>query len=173
MAPSPIVNEFMKCLQQAEETRDVKRLCELFIEEAELVNLTRQHTHGRSPALRQSSTQTAARTAGGSKTSFGGPVSATAFWRQYLNAFDHIESHFTNVIDDGRTAVLEWSSTGRLPMGLPIDYNGVSILEHDGQHIQKFRTYYDSAAFLPHAAHTTNPYSETAGLPDMSPEISS
>lgn len=161
MAPSPIVTDFMKCLQKAEENRDAKELSQLFTEDCELFNLTRQNTHTRNGingrSLSHSTTQ----------------QNPAQYWRQYLNAFDHISSHFTNVIDDGRVAVLEWHSSGSLPMGLPIEYNGVSIIEHDGLKIRKFRTYYDSAAFLPHAAYSNKPYSETVGLPDMSPEISS
>ena len=155
MIKNPIASEFMKRLQQAEASGDVRGLAELFTEDAELLNLTRQNTHA-TRTTKQHCTQTSAQ-----------------FWRQYLHAFDHISSHFTNVIDDGRTAVLEWHSTGSLPMGIPVDYNGVSIIECEEGKIRRFRTYYDSAAFLPHAARSEKTHSETVGVPDITNQISS
>ena len=43
---------------------------------------------------------------------------------------------------------MEWTGKGELKNGQPIEYRGVSIIEHDGQKVSAFRTYYDSAAFL-------------------------
>jgi ketosteroid isomerase-like protein len=48
--------------------------------------------------------------------------------------------------------VLEWISKGALSTSEDIRYQGVSILEMDGERIHRFRTYYDSAAFLPQGA---------------------
>lgn len=145
---------FMRKLREAEESREVKALSALFTNEAQLENLTRPSLHRHGVA----STQT---------------QSAENFWRQYLAAFESIESHFTNVIDDGQTAVLEWHSTGRLSMGTGVDYAGVSILEYSGDQIEKFRTYYDSAALLPHASKSDRHYSESVGQPEISTEASS
>jgi hypothetical protein len=40
--------------------------------------------------------------------------------------------------------VLEWTTEATLASGEPIAYRGVSLLEHDGDHVVSFRTYYDS-----------------------------
>jgi ketosteroid isomerase-like protein len=152
---SPVVRNFMRCLREAENHRETKSLCELFAENAELVNITRQPT---------------------SKSSQPNPQpnpSVKSFWSHYLGAFDRVESHFLNVIDDGSSAVLEWRSSGRLPMGLPVEYSGVSILEYEGDRISKFRTYYDSGAFLHHVARDDKRYSETVGLPEITNQATS
>ncbi len=152
MAQTSIVDEFMKKLQEAERTGDVKDLVTLFSEGAECTALTRHNVHAKNE---------------------GQPQSPTQFWRQYLKAFDSIQSKFNNVIDNGRFAVLEWHSTGCLPMGLPIDYNGVSILEYDADNVHKFRTYYDSAALLPYAARAEKTHSQTVGNPEINATASS
>ena len=71
------------------------------------------------------------------------------FWQEYLHNFSHIRSDFTQVDQSGEMAVLEWVSEGRMRDGQPIRYRGVSILEFADNQIHAFRTYYDSAAFLP------------------------
>jgi ketosteroid isomerase-like protein len=79
------------------------------------------------------------------------PLSASIenFWKEYLHNFSHVRSDFTKISENGNMAVLEWVSEGRLRDGQPIRYRGVSILECDGEMVRAFRTYYDSAAFLP------------------------
>lgn len=159
MVQNPIVNEFMKRLQDAERTRDTKRLSELFAEDAELLNLTRPISHTK---------QSDPTSSPPSIPSFP----PQQFWSQYLHAFSNIQSHFTEVMDDGRTAVLEWHSSGQLPTELPIEYNGVSILEYENGRITRFRTYYDSAAFLSYGP-LSKPYSETVGIPEVTNQATS
>lgn len=154
-----VAKEFMQRLREAEASHDVKNLAALFTEDAELENLTRPVLH----SARK----------GGANQSSESQADAVSFWRQYLSAFERIESHFTNVTDDGKTAVMEWHSQGRMQMGLDVDYNGVSIIEYDGSSIHRFRTYYDSAALLPHASRTSRAYSETVGMPQITNEASS
>ncbi len=43
---------------------------------------------------------------------------------------------------------MEWVASGQLKGGQPTEYRGVSLIEHDGQAVTAFRTYYDSAAFV-------------------------
>jgi hypothetical protein len=78
--------------------------------------------------------------------------SALDFWQSYLAMFQQIRSDFTNVIEADQTAVLEWTSEGILHTGEPIRYRGVSIVEGAGDQVLRFRTYYDSAAFVPGGA---------------------
>ena len=141
----------MENLQAAEASGDVKNLASLFTADAELKNLTRPSHCGR-------------------------PLQ---FWQSYIKAFDRVSSTFDNVIDDGKTAVLEWQSHGILPMGIPITYRGVSIIEYvtepssqENGKIVKFRTVYDSAALMSHLADDHH-YSKTVGLPQISTDASS
>lgn len=154
-----IAQTFMQRLREAEATHEVKNLAALFTEDAELENLTRPALHSPRKGGVQHSSETRA--------------DAQGFWRQYLSAFERIESHFTKVTDDGQTAVMEWHSDGRMQMGLEVDYNGVSIIEYDGDRIHRFRTYYDSAALLPHAPRTGQSYSHSVGAPEITNEASS
>ncbi|MES2855594.1 MAG: nuclear transport factor 2 family protein [Bdellovibrionota bacterium] len=154
MVQTQIVRDFIKGLQSAEENGDPTSLAKLFAPEAELLNLTRP-------------------TARASESNRKKACKATAFFSQYLSAFDYVSSHFTNVIEDQDSAVLEWHSTGRLHMGKQVDYSGVSVLEHDGEKIKSFRTYYDSAALLPNISLSAKSVSETAGIPAITNEATS
>ena len=72
-----------------------------------------------------------------------GEVGAAAFWRAYRSAFDQIKSSFLTILEqDGRIA-LEWRSTGSAK-GHDVAYEGVSMLEIEGEEITAFRTYFDS-----------------------------
>ncbi|WP_250125800.1 nuclear transport factor 2 family protein [Chroococcidiopsis sp. CCMEE 29] len=124
---SEIAERFMQTLQQIEATGDVEPLVELFTEDAELSNLAMTEP------LR-------------------GHDGARRFWQKYLSVFERIQSKFTNVVEGDRTTVLEWISEGALSTGESLNYQGVSILETDNGHVRCFRTYYDSAVFLPQGA---------------------
>ena len=118
-----IHQQFIEELQRAEQTRDVSKLAALFGDNAILSK----------PAA---------------KDALDDGYDAGQFWQHYLDTFSQIRSTFTNVVDGGATAVLEWTSEGKLPDEQPIEYRGVSILETEGGKIRAFRTYYDSAVFL-------------------------
>jgi ketosteroid isomerase-like protein len=77
-----------------------------------------------------------------------GADGARQFWTDYLSAFGSIHSEFTSVRAGGNLVVLEWVSEGTLPAGKPIRYRGVSVLDVEGDLVKRFRTYYDSAAFV-------------------------
>jgi hypothetical protein len=75
-------------------------------------------------------------------------TSAEQFWQTYLGQFDKIASTFTRCSSSGRLAALEWTAEGTLAGGGPIHYAGVSLLEYaDDGKIDRFATYYDTAAF--------------------------
>jgi hypothetical protein len=118
---SAVTDRFIKALEETERTRDASKLAGLFTPSAELHSYTRDQ-RGRD---------------------------AKAFWKEYLEAFDDVRSRFTRVEEKDGSAVLEWESEGHLPGGTPIHYEGVTLLEFDGNQVKRFRTYYDSAAFLP------------------------
>lgn len=124
---SPMAERFMEALQQAERTGDVEALVVLFSDAAEFTNLA-------------------------SPTPLQGGEGARHFWQQYLGVFQQIHSQFEQVIEGDGVIVLEWHSEGVLKSGTPLSYRGVSILEIRDGHIHRFRTYYDSAVFLPQGA---------------------
>ena len=124
---SEIAERFMHILQQIEEPGDVEPLVAMFTENAELSNLAMtEPLQGRDGARR--------------------------FWQKYLSVFERINSKFINVIEGDGTTVLEWISSGALSTGESINYRGVSLLETDNGQVHRFRTYYDSAVFLPQCA---------------------
>jgi hypothetical protein len=71
------------------------------------------------------------------------------FWTDYRSQFSEVSTEFGEIQDTGSFASLEWRSTGELTTGRPIEYAGVSLLslDDDGK-VERFATYYDTAAFL-------------------------
>ncbi|MDZ4878590.1 MAG: hypothetical protein CLLPBCKN_008025 [Chroococcidiopsis cubana SAG 39.79] len=124
---SEIADRFMQTLQQIEASGDVKPLVEMFAEDAEATNLAMVEPLKGKDGVRR-------------------------FWQKYLSVFDRIHSDFTHVTADSNTAVMEWRSQGTLSNGEDVHYRGVSIIEIDNGLVQAFRTYYDSAVFLPTGA---------------------
>lgn len=124
-------DRFMQVLQETERSGDVERLVGLFADDAEALNLGRTEPARGRHQVRQ-------------------------FWRDYLSAFREIRSEFTQVIEGSEGVVLEWISRGALPDGQAVEYRGVSIVEPAEGPVHRFRTYYDSAVFLPLGAKTAH-----------------
>lgn len=119
---------FKSTLQQVEQSRDPESLVALFGDDSELLNL----------ALTEP---------------LRGQDGARRFWTNYLSAFATIRSTFHHTTETDKTAVLEWISEGTMATtGQPFNYRGVSVVEHDGEKVHRFRSYYDSAVFLPGGA---------------------
>lgn len=120
---SPGTERFMQALQRAEEQRAVDELVGLFAADAELRRLSSERAeHGVDGARR--------------------------FWHDYLHAFERVRSTFPHIVEAGPSVALEWVSEGSLPDGRPIRCLGVSLLELEGEQVKRFRTYYDTAAFV-------------------------
>ena len=118
----------MSALQQIEESRDPDVLVDLFAEDSELFNL----------ALTEPLT---------------GIAGARKFWTNYLAAFEKVRSTFHHVIQTDTEAVLEWISEGMMAAsGQAFNYRGVSVIEFENGKVSRFRTYYDSAVFVPGGA---------------------
>lgn len=126
-----LTDAFVDALAQLHDNGDAGPLAELFADGATLTKAGVSHEqHGR--------------------------AGAHAFWEDYRNVFDTIESTFENIVTEPDTAFLEWKSTGTLRDGTDFSYDGVSVLEGDGEAITAFRTYYDTAAFLNVDRHNTD-----------------
>lgn len=119
-----LTQQFTDALHRLHAERDVEPLVALFADEATLSKLGDQH-----------------------ETT--GQDGARHFWQEYREVFDDVEATFTHTTEGDGTVVLEWTSRGTLAEGSAFGYAGVSVLEGSEQRIGAFRTYYDSAAFLP------------------------
>ena len=116
--------KFMDALHTLEKTGDSGEIVSQFAEGAVLLSIVQGRTHE-------------------------GRDGAKAFWGEYLKPFDTIHSEFTHHATDGSLAILEWRGTGKLKAGRDIGYEGCSLLEFDDSgKVARFRTYYDSAAFV-------------------------
>lgn len=123
-----LTQNFMAALNTAEETGDLAALLALHGPGVTLQNLTTQH--------------------------WSGPDGAQQFWERYLGDFETIRSEFSHHGQAGELGLMEWVGRGQLKGGASIEYRGVSVIEHDGQFVMAFRTYYDTAAFIKPAATT-------------------
>ena len=109
---------FIDALAQLEEKGDVEPLARLHAEDAEVSNAVTERT-------------------------FAGPDGARAFWREYKGILTTAKSTFRNVITAGDRVALEWETQGTAHNGAPINYEGVSIVEWDGEHITRFYAYFN------------------------------
>lgn len=73
-----------------------------------------------------------------------GPEGARHFWRAYRDSFEEIHSDFSRIVERDGTAMLEWTSTGRIH-GKPVTYAGVSVVEMADGRVKRFRAYFDPA----------------------------
>ena len=71
------------------------------------------------------------------------PMNAREFWQHYRDNFGEIKSTFRNEIITDDRAALEWTSEGTSSDGNEFKYDGVSILEMDGEKITRFQAYFD------------------------------
>lgn len=117
-----LTERFVDALNRLHADDDVEPMAALFDDDAQLSKLGQKHQEH-------------------------GPEGARKFWRAYRDLFGEIEATFTHTVQDEDSAALEWTSTGTLRDGRPLNYEGISVLE-GGKAITAFRTYYDSAAFL-------------------------
>lgn len=120
---SDLTQQFMDALKTLEREKDTERIVSLFSDEATLERLTHK--------------------------TYSGKDEATTFWNEYLEPFEHVSTTFVNVTENGESAVLEWESQGTLKGGKEISYKGVSSFDLADGKLKSFRTYYDSAVFVP------------------------
>ena len=79
---------------------------------------------------------------------FDGPEGAREFWTGYRDTFSEIRSEFRSVLADDESAALEWRSTGTLGGGDDVAYEGVTVLEFDGDRITRSTAYFDPRAIV-------------------------
>lgn len=75
--------------------------------------------------------------------SFKGADGAREFWTNYRKTFGEVKSEFKNKVISGNASALEWTTVGTSANGNEINYDGVSILETDGDKITRFYAYFN------------------------------
>ena len=115
-----MADRFVEALWALESDRDLDRMAALYTDDAEIGNAVTDKT-------------------------FTGPDGAREFWGEYRGLFGDLQSTFkARMVEENRVA-LEWHSDGTSASDdHALSYDGVSIFEHDGERLTRFRAYFDS-----------------------------
>jgi limonene-1,2-epoxide hydrolase len=113
-----IAESFVEALRKLEEDRDVEPLAEIHTDDCEVGNVSVPKTFTGQDGLRE-------------------------FWTEYRKTFGEMKSEFRNVFADDGRAALEWTTEGS-NYGDTVSYDGVSILEIEGDRIRRFMAYFDT-----------------------------
>ncbi len=117
-----VARRFVEALGRLEAERDLEPLVSLFAEGCEVGNVV-------------------------SPEKFHGREGAREFWgAKYRDTFGDVRSTFRNVFAADGRAALEWATSGTASDGTPVNYEGVSVLEIDGELITRFRAYFDAGS---------------------------
>ena len=107
--------QFIDALHKLERDRDLETIVGLFSEDCEIGNVVTEDKD----------------------------IGAEKFWSSYRESFGEVESTFRNEIITGGATALEWTTSGTNGEGNEFKYDGVSILEIDGEKITRFQAYFD------------------------------
>lgn len=110
-----IGKKFVEALHKLEADRDLETICGLFSEDCDIGNVV---TEDKDIGVRE-------------------------FWKNYRDSFDTVNSTFRNEIFTGEATALEWTTSGTSNGGNEFQYDGVSILETEGDKITRFHAYFD------------------------------
>ena len=113
-----VADGFVEALRELEENRDVEALVEIHTEDCEVGNVSVPQTFRGHDGLRE-------------------------FWTEYRKTFGEMKSTFRNVFATEEGAALEWTTEGT-SNGDTVTYDGVSILEIEGDKVRRFMAYFDS-----------------------------
>lgn len=114
-----VAQRFIDALGKLEAERDVATIAGVFTETAEVGNII-------------------------SPEKFHGQAGAREFWTKYRDTFGEVRSEFRNIIATDGHAALEWTTDGTSTNGAPVKYDGVSILEIEGDRVSRFRAYFNA-----------------------------
>jgi ketosteroid isomerase-like protein len=113
-----VAERFVEALRTLEDERDVEPLVEVHTEDCEVGNVSVPGTFTGHEGLRE-------------------------FWTSYRNTFGKMRSTFRNVLAAEDKAALEWTTEGTSD-GDEVSYDGVSILEIEGEKVKRFMAYFDT-----------------------------
>lgn len=108
---------FVDALGKLETERDLETICALFSGDCEIGNVVTENKDK--------------------------SMDARKFWQSYRDNFGEVKSTFRNQIFSDNRAALEWKTTGTSTEGHNFEYDGVSVLEIDGDRITRFHAYFD------------------------------
>ena len=114
------MEKFVDALGKLEKNEDIETIVALFADDCEIGNVTLTE-------------------------SLSGTDGAREFWTNYRKTFGKISSEFKNKVHADSVSALEWTTTGTSSEGREIKYDGVSILEFDGDRITRFFAYFNPA----------------------------
>jgi ketosteroid isomerase-like protein len=126
---------FVDALGKLEESGDLEPLVSLFSGDAQVSNVA-------------------------SRRVFSGLDGARQFWTEYKSMLAQVRSTFRNMIESGDRVALEWETQGTAQNGAAVSYEGVSIIEWDGDRIRRFYAYFDPGLLGREMAHGTAQRSE-------------
>lgn len=109
--------KFVDALGKLESERDLETIAELFSDDCDIANVITEDNDKK--------------------------TSAREFWQSYRDNFGDVKSTFRNQIISENNAALEWKTTGTSSEGHEFEYDGVSILEIEGNRITRFRAFFD------------------------------
>ena len=113
-----VADRFVEALWKLEEDRGVEAVGEIRTEDCDVGNVAVPRTFSGHEGLRE-------------------------FWTSYRDTFGEMKSEFRNVFaDDEGHAALEWTTSGEAN-GKDVSYDGVSLLEIEGDKVSRFRAYFD------------------------------
>lgn len=112
-----LTERFINALEKLETDGDLETIAGLFDANCEIGNVTLSET-------------------------FRGPDAARKFWTNYHETLGRVRSKFRNKIVNDKTTALEWRTEGSAN-DHEINYEGVSILETNGEKITRFFAYFD------------------------------
>ncbi len=110
--------KFIDALHKLEQERDLETIVSLFSEDCDINNVVIVDNKNENTDARK-------------------------FWQSYRENFGEVESTFRNEIVAENRAALEWKTTGTSNDGNAFEYEGVSILEIEGERITRFFAYFD------------------------------
>lgn len=113
---------FIEALRELEANENIEQITSLFASDAKIGNAAMaENSHERQ-------------------------INAREFWTNYRRTFGEVKSEFRNKIISENAAALEWTTEGTSKDGEPISYEGVSILETEGEKISRFFAYFNPGA---------------------------
>lgn len=133
--PMERAQRFVDALLELEEHGDIEPMVALFTDDAHVSNVA-------SPRV------------------FSGVEGARRFWTEYKGTLGQVKSSFRNMIESGDRVALEWETQGTGRNGAAIAYEGVSIIEWDGDLIVRFQAYFDPRVLGQELSQGTAPRSE-------------
>jgi len=116
-----MADTFVAGLHKLEESRDAESLVALYADESEIGNIV-------------------------APEKFKGQAGAREFWTKYRDTFGEAHSEFRNIFATEDRAALEWHTTGTSTNGEPVEYEGVTLLEIEGDRITRSRAYFNAGA---------------------------